>query len=86
MSWETPIRIELDEGGIVESISGQSVQRILASYRLKPWRVHYWLNAKAPRDAEFRRRTEEICELSVAVGGDVLGSTYPTVGFVGSRD
>src|ERR1044071_8411846 len=49
--------------GIVESISAQSVQRILGSYRLKPWRVHYWLNAKAPRDAEFRRRAEQICEL-----------------------
>jgi transposase len=53
----------LQREGIVESISPQSVQRILASYRLKPWRVHYWLNAKAPRDEEFRRRTEEICEL-----------------------
>jgi len=53
----------LQRDGIVESISAQSVQRILGSYRLKPWRVHYWLNAKAPRDAEFRRRTEEICEL-----------------------
>src|ERR1041384_5318383 len=53
----------LERDGVVESISPQTVQRILASYRLKPWRVHYWLNAKAPRDAEFRRRTEEICEL-----------------------
>lgn len=49
--------------GIVETISPQSVQRILSSYRLKPWRVHYWLNAKGPRDEEFRRRTKEICEL-----------------------
>jgi transposase len=47
----------------IASISAQSVQRILASYRLKPWRVHYWLNAKGPRDEEFRRRTKEICEL-----------------------
>jgi len=53
----------VERDGIVESISAQSVQRILASYRLKPWRVHYWLNAKVPRDAKFRRRTEEICEL-----------------------
>jgi len=49
--------------GIVETISSQSVQRILSSYRLKPWRVHYWLNAKGPRDDEFRRRTEQICDL-----------------------
>jgi hypothetical protein len=53
----------LQRDKIVEMISPQSVQRILASYRLKPWRSHYWLNAKGPRDAEFRRRTEEICEL-----------------------
>jgi DDE superfamily endonuclease len=53
----------LERDGVVESISPQTVQRILASYRLKPWRVHYWLNAKTPRDAEFRRRTEEICQL-----------------------
>ena len=53
----------LERDGVVESISPQTVQRILSSYRLKPWRVHYWLNAKVPRDAEFRRRTEEICEL-----------------------
>lgn len=53
----------LERDDVVESISPQTVQRILVSYRLKPWRVHYWLNAKAPRDAEFRRRTEQICEL-----------------------
>ena len=53
----------LARDGIVETISSQSVQRILCSYRLKPWRVHYWLNAKGPRDDEFRRRTEQICDL-----------------------
>jgi transposase len=53
----------LQRDGIVERISPQSVRRILGSYRLKPWRSHYWLNAKGPRDEEFRRRTEEICDL-----------------------
>jgi transposase len=53
----------LQRDKIVETISPQSVQRILASYRLKPWRSHYWLNAKGPRDEEFRRRTKEICDL-----------------------
>ena len=53
----------LQRDEIVETISPQSVQRILGSYRLKPWRSHYWLNAKGPRDEEFRRRTEEICDL-----------------------
>ena len=27
--------------GVVESLSPQSVQRILFSQKLKPWRVHY---------------------------------------------
>lgn len=49
--------------GVVESISPQSVQRILLSYRLKPWRVHYWLSAKGSRDEVFLRQTKEICDL-----------------------
>lgn len=53
----------LQRDGLVESISPQSVQRILLSYRLKPWRVHYWLSPKTPRDEEFRRRTENIRDL-----------------------
>lgn len=39
--------------GLVESISPQSVQRILHSHKLKPWRVHYWLHPKTPRDKAF---------------------------------
>lgn len=50
---------------VVESISPQSVQRILLSYRLKPWRVHYWLSAKVPRDEAFLRQTNEICDLYI---------------------
>ena len=53
----------LQRDGIVEAISPQSVQRILLSYRLKPWRVHYWLSPKTPRDAEFRRRAEDLRDL-----------------------
>lgn len=53
----------LRETGVVESISPQSVQRILASYRLKPWRVHYWLNTKVPRDEAFRGRVLDLCDL-----------------------
>jgi len=53
----------LQRDGLVESISPQSVQRILSSYRLKPWRIHYWLSPKTPRDEEFRRRTENVCDL-----------------------
>jgi transposase len=53
----------LRRDGLVESISPQSVQRILSSYRLKPWRVHHWLSLRTPRDEEFRRRTENVCDL-----------------------
>lgn len=48
---------------VVDSISPQTVQRILASHKLKPWRKHLWLSPKVPRDAEFRRRVKNICSL-----------------------
>lgn len=44
----------LRRDGIVETISPQSVQRLLASHKLKPWRVHHWLSPKVKRDAAFR--------------------------------
>ncbi len=47
----------------MDAISPQSVQRILGSHRLKPWRVHYWLSPKVPRDEAFRQQTLEICDL-----------------------
>lgn len=50
----------LREEGLVESISPQSVQRILFSHKLKPWRVHHWLSAKVPRDAAFREQVLNI--------------------------
>jgi hypothetical protein len=53
----------LMEVKIVESISPQSVQRILESHRLKPWRVHFWLSPKTPRDEAFRQRVLEIVDL-----------------------
>jgi transposase len=53
----------LKDNGVVDDISPQSVQRILSSYKLKPWRVHYWLTPKVPRDAAFRARVEAICDL-----------------------
>ncbi len=54
---------ELIRVGLVDSISPQSVQRILTSYRLKPWRVHHWLSPKVPRDEAFRQNVLEICDL-----------------------
>jgi len=48
---------------VVETISPQTVQRILANHKLKPWRKHLWLSPKAPRDAEFCKRVKNICTL-----------------------
>jgi DDE superfamily endonuclease len=53
----------LRRDGIVATISPQSVQRILASSKLKPWRVHHWLSAKVDRDAAFRDTVLNICDL-----------------------
>ena len=53
--------------GVVERISPQSVQRILFSRKLKPWRVHYWLSPKAPRDEVFRATVLDLCDLYTRV-------------------
>ena len=49
--------------GIVDAISPQSVQRLLQSSKLKPWRVHYWLSPKVPRDEAFREIVLNLCDL-----------------------
>jgi transposase len=53
----------LKQEGVVPNISPQSVQRILGDHRLKPWRIHYWLSPKAPRDEAFRQRVLDIADL-----------------------
>jgi len=54
---------QLKADGVVDSISPQTVQRILANHKLKPWRKHLWLSSDAPRDAECCRRVKNICRL-----------------------
>lgn len=54
---------ELIRTRTVQTISPQSVQRILESQRLKPWRVHSWLSPKTPRDEAFQAKVLDICEL-----------------------
>jgi DDE superfamily endonuclease len=49
--------------GIVESISAQTVQRILESHQLKPWRVHHWLSPKVPHDEAFRDILIDVLDL-----------------------
>jgi hypothetical protein len=53
----------MKEEEVVEQISPQSVQRILESHKLKPWRVHHWLSSKVLRDDAFYARVEEIRDL-----------------------
>lgn len=48
---------------VVVSISPQTVQRILASNRLKPWRSHVWLHPRTPRDAAFAAQVRVVAEL-----------------------
>lgn len=54
---------QLMADGVVETISPQTVQRMLVNHKLKPWRKHLWLSPKVPRDAEFCRRVQNICSL-----------------------
>lgn len=54
---------QLVHDGVVESISPQTVQRILAHHKLKPWRHHLWLSPTVPRDAAFAAHVHEIVTL-----------------------
>ena len=54
---------QLVHDGVVEAISPQTVQRILASHKLKPWRHHLWLSPTVPRDAAFAAHVTEIVTL-----------------------
>ena len=54
---------QLQEEWIVESISAQTVRRILAHHKLKPWRNHMWLTPNKPRDAAFYAAVEELIDL-----------------------
>jgi transposase len=49
--------------GVVDTISPQTVQRILTSSRLKPWRVHHWLSTKVERDEAFRDIVLDLADL-----------------------
>lgn len=54
---------QLRHDGVVTSISGETVRRILRHHRLKPWRHHLWLSPQVPRDAAFSQAVQEICAL-----------------------
>ena len=48
---------------VVAAISPQTVQRILADHRLKPWRHHVWLHPRSPRDATFGAQVRAVADL-----------------------
>lgn len=62
--WDcTELARHLHDEGIVDTISPQTVQRILARWQLKPWRSHVWLHPRSPRDAAFIAATRAIADL-----------------------
>jgi transposase len=54
---------QLVHDGVVDQISPQTVQRILAHHKLKPWRHHLWLSPKVPRDAAFAAQVQALVTL-----------------------
>lgn len=61
---------QVSEDGLAESISPQTVRRILGHHKLKPWRHHMWLGSKGPRDEEFYRRVGEVIDLYTRTLGE----------------
>ena len=54
---------QLVRDGVVSAMSPQTVQRILAHHKLKPWRHHLWLSPHVPRDAAFAAQVGAIVTL-----------------------
>jgi transposase len=54
---------QLVRDGVVAAISPQTVQRLLAAHRLKPWRQHLWLHPRSPRDAAFAAQVRTVAAL-----------------------
>jgi hypothetical protein len=62
--WDcTELAQQLVRDGVVAAISPQTIQRILASQRLKPWRQHVWLHPQTPRDAAFVAHVRLVADL-----------------------
>ncbi len=62
--WDCPELVrKLTSDGIVKTISPATIWRILDSHKLRPWRHHLWLSAKAPRDESFARLVQSLVDL-----------------------
>ncbi len=59
--WESAeLARPLGHDGVVDQISPQTVQRMLASPKLKPWRHPLGLSPTVPRDATFAAQVTEM--------------------------
>ena len=62
--WDGPeLARKLIADGAVQSISADTVARILRSHNLKPWRHHLWLSADVPRDQHFAQQISDLVDL-----------------------
>lgn len=62
--WDcTELARQLAIDQVVAAISPQTVQRMLATNRLKPWRSHVWLHPRAARDAAFAAHVRAVAAL-----------------------
>jgi hypothetical protein len=68
--WDsTELARQLMRDGVVAAIAPQTVQRILAHHKLKPWRHHLWLSPKVSRDAAFAGPGHRDCDAVYPASG-----------------
>lgn len=62
--WDCPeLARKLKADGLAQSISADTIARILRSHKLKPWRHHLWLSADVPRDQHFAQQISGLVDL-----------------------
>ena len=62
--WDcTELARQVEQDGVVAHISPQTVQRILARAKLKPWRSHVWLHPRTLRDVAFAQCVRDLADL-----------------------
>ena len=84
---------QLVRDAVVMAIAPQTVPRLLAGHRLKPWRQHVWRHPRTPRDAAFAehvravaaRLTRPLAEYEVVLRLDELTSLQPRPRRVATR-
>jgi transposase len=62
--WDCPeLARRLKADGVVSTISADTIERILRSHKLKPWRHHLWLSPDVPRDQHFAQQISDLVDL-----------------------